>query len=162
MHTWSQFDPAWSIPELCGPAEGPLECEFRLHNPSIAIIRLGANDIEYPNDFERNLGQIVKFCLARGVIPVLGTKPDRADGEGNIINNLIRKTASAYSVPLWDYDLLAGTVPGRGLEADGVHMLGGGTRDFNSPAAMRQGDALEDLSALMVLHAIQVELGVVP
>ncbi len=161
MHTWSQFDPAWSIPELCGPTEGPLECEFRLHNPAIAIIRLGANDIHYPNDFEKNLGSIVKFCLERGIIPVLGTKPDRSEGESNLINNIIRKTASAYNVPLWDYDLIAGTVPGRGLEPDGVHMLGGGTRDFNSPVAMRQGDALEDLTALMMLHAIRTELGIV-
>lgn len=161
MHTWSQFDPAWSIPELCGPLEGPLECEIRLNNPSIAIIRLGANDTEYPNDFERNLGLIVKYCLERGIIPVLGTKPDRYEGDSNLINNIIRKTASAYSVPLWDYDLIAGTIPGRGLEQDGLHMLGGGTRNFASSAAMRAGDALEDLTALMLLHAIQEELGTV-
>lgn len=29
MHTWSQFDPAWAIPELCAPSEGPLACEVR-------------------------------------------------------------------------------------------------------------------------------------
>lgn len=159
MHTWSQFDPAWSIPEVCGPTEGPLECEIRLHNPSIAIIRLGANDTEYPNDFERNLGQIVKYCLERGIIPVLGTKPDRFEGESNLINNLIRKTASAYSIPLWDYDLIAGTIPGRGLEQDGLHMLGGGTRNYASASAMRAGDALEDLTALLLLYAIHQELG---
>lgn len=159
MHTWSQFDPAWTVPELCGPAEGPLECELRLQNPSIAIIRLGANDTDNPSLFERNLGAIVKFCLTRGVVPVLGTKPDRYEGESNLINNIIRKTAFAYSIPLWDYDLIAGTVPGRGLEPDGLHMRGGGTRDFNALAAMQAGDALEDLSALMILDAIRQELG---
>lgn len=161
MHTWSQFDPAWSIPELCGRDEGPLECEIRLQNPSIAIIRLGANDTASPGDFERYLGQIVKYCLERGIIPVLGTKPDRYEGESNLINNLIRKTASAYSIPLWDYDLIAGTIPGRGLEPDGLHMLGGGTRNFSSPAAMRAGDALEDLTALMMLDEIHRELGTI-
>lgn len=162
MHTWSQFDPDWAVSELCGPSEGPLACELRVHNPSIAIIRLGANDTEYPYDFERNLSKIVKFCLDRGIIPVLGTKPDRYEGESNLINNLIRKTASAYSIPLWDYDLIAGTIPGRGLEQDGLHMLGGGTRNFTSGSAMRAGDALEDLTALMLLHAIQEELGTAP
>lgn len=159
MHTWSQFDPEWAIPELCAPDEGPLACELRLQNPSIAIIRLGANDTEMPLLFEQQLGRIVKYCLARGIIPVLGTKPDRHEGASNLINNLIRKTASAYNIPLWDYDLIAGTVPGRGLESDGVHMLGGGTRDFNSRAAMQAGDALEDLTALMVLDAIRREVG---
>lgn len=159
MHTWSQFDPSWNIPELCASDEGPLDCEVRLQNPSIAIIRLGANDTEFPTMFERNLGRIVKYCLAHGIIPVLGTKPDRYEGQSNLINNLIRKTASAYNVPLWDYDLIAGTVPGRGLEADGLHMLGGGTRNFSSLAAMQAGDALEDLSALMVLDEIRRELG---
>lgn len=159
MHTWSQFNAEWAIPELCLPNEGPLECEVRLQNPSIAIIRLGANDTEYPYEFERNLARIVQYCLARGIIPVLGTKPDRYEGESNLINNLIRKTASAYNVPLWDYDLLAGTVAGRGLEPDGLHMKGGGTRDFSSRAAMQAGDALEDLSALMMLDALRRELG---
>lgn len=162
MHTWSEFEPAWSIPELCAPDEGPLACEIRLNNPSIAIIRLGANDTEFPHEFERNLNAIVKYCLERGIIPVLGTKPDRQEGESNLLNNIVRKTASAYSLPLWDYDLIAGTVPGRGLEPDLIHMQGGGTRDFTSPAAMRAGDALEDLTALMVLDALRRELGAEP
>lgn len=159
MHTWSQFDPAWAIPALCAPDEGPLACEVRLNNPSIALIRLGANDTEFPREFERNLVAIVKFLLERGIIPVLGTKPDRLEGESNLLNTIIRQTASAYSVPLWDYDLLAGTVPNRGLEPDLIHMQGGGTRDYRSPAAMRAGDALEDLSALMMLDAIRREVG---
>lgn len=159
MHTWSQFDPTWAIPELCAPDEGPLACEARANNPSIALIRLGANDTEFPREFERNLGAIVKYCLERGIIPVLGTKPDRLEGESNLLNNIIRETAAAHSIPLWDYDLLAGTAPNRGLEPDLIHMQGGGTRDYRSPAAMRAGDALEDLSALMMLDALRREVG---
>ncbi|MBI4670457.1 MAG: hypothetical protein HY741_02145 [Chloroflexi bacterium] len=159
MHTWSEFDPAWSLSESCATDEGPLACEVRLNNPSIAVIRLGANDTEFPGLFERHLGLIVKYCLERGIIPVLGTKPDHLEGESNLLNKIIRKTASAYSIPLWDYDLLAGTVPDRGLEPDLIHIQGGGTRDFRSAAAMRAGDALEDLSALMVLDAIRREVG---
>lgn len=159
MHTWSQFDPAWRNSEICPPTEGPLTCELRVHNSSIAIIRLGANDTEFPLLFEQNLGAIVRYCSERGIIPVLGTKPDRFEGESNLLNNLIRKTASAYDIPLWDYDLIAGTVAGRGLEPDGLHMRGGGTRDFNSGAAFGAGDALEDLTALMMLDAIDREIG---
>ncbi len=158
MHTWSQFDPAWSAPDLCAPNEGPLACEIRLNNPAVAIIRLGANDTEFPREFERNLNEIVRFCLERGIIPVLGTKPDRLEGESNLLNHIVRKTAAAHNVPLWDYDLIAGTVPGRGLEPDLIHMQGGGTRDYASPEALRAGDALEDLTALMMLDALRREL----
>jgi hypothetical protein len=158
MHTWSQFDPAWTIPELCAPDEGPLACEIRLHNPAVVIIRLGANDTEFPREFEHNLNAIVRYCLERGIIPILGTKPDRQEGESNLLNHLIRKTAAAHAIPLWDYDLIAGTVPGRGLEPDLIHMQGGGTRDYTSPEAMRAGDALEDLSALMMLDTLRREL----
>ncbi len=158
MHTWSQFDPAWSASELCAPNEGPLACEIRLNNPAIAIIRLGANDTEFPREFERNLNAIVRYCLERGIIPVLGTKPDRLEGESNLLNHIVRKTAAAHNIPLWDYDLIAGTVPGRGLEPDLVHMQGGGTRDYTSPEAMRAGDALEDLTALMMLDTLRREL----
>lgn len=159
MHTWSQFDPAWAVPELCAPNEGPLACEIRLNNPAVAIIRLGANDTEFPYEFERNLGAIVLYCLDHGIIPVLGTKPDHQEGDSNLLNNIVRKTASAYNVPLWDYDRIAGTVPGRGLEPDLIHMQGGGTRDYTLPAAMRAGDSLEDLSALMMLDTLRRELG---
>lgn len=159
MHTWSEFDPAWSVPELCAAGESPLACEIRLSNPSIAIVRLGANDTSAPQMFEQNLGLIVKYLLARGIIPVLGTKPDRTEGQSNLINNIIRKTASAYSIPLWDYDLVAGTVPGRWLEPDQLHIRAGGTRDFASPAAFQAGDSLEDLTALLLLDAVRREIG---
>lgn len=157
MHTWSQFDPAWAPVEMCAAEEGPLACEIRLNNPAVALIRLGANDTEFPREFERQLGAIVRYCLERGIIPVLGTKPDRLEGESNLLNNIVRKTAAAYNVPLWDYDLIAGTLPGRGLEPDLVHMRGGGTRDYTLTVALRQGDALEDLTALMMLDALRRE-----
>lgn len=159
MHTWSQFDPAWTPPGLCAPLEGPLACELRLQNPSVAVIRLGANDTDYPIDFQQNLTAIVKYCLERGIIPVLGTKPDRYEGQSNLINNLIRKVAAANSIPLWDYDLVAATVPGRGLEPDHLHIAGGGTRDFRSSLALHEGDALEDLTGLMMLDTIRREIG---
>jgi hypothetical protein len=34
-------------------------------------------------------------------------------------------------------------------------MLGGGTRDYNSPRAYASGDSIEDLTALLMLDAIR-------
>jgi hypothetical protein len=158
MHTWTEFDPAWVSSNQCRPNEGPLECELRLNNPSIAIIRLGANDVPEPGYFSDQLRKIVEYCLANGVIPVLGTKPDRQDGPANTINKQIAQIAASYHLPLWDYDLVAGTVPGRGLVSDKIHMRGGGTRDYTSGAAFQSGDSLEDLTALMMLDAVNQAL----
>lgn len=157
MHTWTQFSPDWA-PDHCQPDEAPLACELRLQNPSVAFIRLGANDTSDPPLFRANLRRIVLYCLERGIIPVLGTKPDRHEGPANTINNLIRQTASGFNIPLWDYDLIVGTVPGRGLESDLIHMRGGSTRNFGSPAAFAGGDSIEDLTALLMLDAIHREV----
>ena len=158
MHTWTEFDPSWVALDQCRSNESPLGCEFRLNNPSIAIIRLGANDVPEPQVFAQDLTQIVQYCIANGVIPVLGTKPDRQEGPANTINKLIAQVAASNRVPLWNYDLVAGTVAGRGLVADEVHMRGGGTHDYSSAAAFQEGDSLEDLTALLMLDAISRNL----
>lgn len=158
MHSWSEFDPAWADPARCKPDEGPLACEFRLNNPSLVLIRLGANDVNSSGLFNEQMRRIVEFCMARGAIPVLGTKPDRLDAD-NALNKLVYKMASDYAIPLWDYDLIAGTVPGKGLQSDRVHYLGGGSRDYGSPSAFRSADSLEDFTALLMLDALSREVG---
>lgn len=159
MHTWSEFDPVWVALSFCRSGEGPLACELRLNNPGIAIIRLGANDYYTPRVFEEQLHKIVDTTLAAGVIPVLGTKPDRMEGPANTLNGMIMQTANAYAIPLWDYDTIAATVPGKGLVSDGVHFRGIGSHDFTTAAALASGDSLEDLTALMMLDAIRREVG---
>lgn len=158
MHTWTQFDATWAPPDSCQPGEAPLYCELRLQNPSLAFIRLGANDTTEPGLFKKNLTRIVQYCLDRGIIPVVGTKPDRYEGPSNTINNLVRQVAAQFAIPLWDYDVIVGTIPGRGLEKDQIHMRGGGTRNFASARAFQSGDSVEDLTALLMLDAIHREL----
>lgn len=159
MHTWSEFDPTWVNSNRCQSDEGPLECELRVNNPSIALIRLGANDYYAPLDFNTQLRKIVETCLAYGVIPVLSTKPDRMEGQANTLNKTVAQVASAYAVPLWDYDLIVATIPGKGLEKDGVHFIGSVSRDYSSKQTLKNGDALQDLTGLLMLDAIRQELG---
>ncbi|MGB8644789.1 MAG: hypothetical protein WCF84_06100 [Anaerolineae bacterium] len=157
MHTWTEFDPTWNNPDLCQPGETPLACEFRLTNPSVVIIRLGANDVPEPASFKVELEKILDFWIGKGVIPIVGTKPDRQDAD-NSINNIVRQTAVTYRIPLWDYDAVVGTIPGRGLEADHVHMRGGGSHDYTAPSTLSGGDSVEDLTALMMLEAVRREM----
>lgn len=158
MHTWSEFDPSWADPKLCQAGEGPLACELRVQNPSVVIIRLGANDVSTPKYFEQQLRRIIDLGLAKGIVTVLGTKPDRLEGPDNTLNKIIANVAREYNVPLWDYDLVAGTVPGKGLGTDKVHFKGGGSHDYTTAASFAAADSLEDLTGLAALDAIYREV----
>jgi hypothetical protein len=158
LHTWSVFDLTWTDKDSCKPDETMLACELRLQNPSVIIIRLGVNDIRKPEQFDENLRRIVRFCIDNGVIPILGTKPDRREGDQNTINGMIRQVAADYNLPLWDYDLVAATLPARGLSDDNVHMLNNSNNhNYTLSGTFDSGYAMHDLSALMMLDAIRRE-----
>jgi hypothetical protein len=155
MHTWTEFDPTWTITDTCQTDETPMGCEFRLTNPSVVIIRLGANDYGDPVMYDRTMRQILDFWISYGVVPVLGTKPDRQEGPQNTINGIIAELAAEYRIPLWDYDKVAATVPNRGLDKDNIHMLASNSHDYAANATYQSGDPLEDLTALMMLDAVR-------
>ena len=153
LHAWTVFDPIYANKSICLPDEHVLACEFRLHNPAIVLVRLGSNDIGAPSLYESNMRQIVQFSIENGVIPVLGTKADRREGS-NQNNDILRQIAADYQIPLWEFDIVAGTLPGRGLDVDGVHMNTFYAHDYTQPVAFQRGHAMHNLSALMVLDAI--------
>ncbi len=150
LHTWSVFDPMWANDHYCEPRETMLACEFRLHNPAYLFVRLGSNDLGAPTATERNLRAVIEFCIENGVIPIMGTKGDRRDGTRT--NDIIRRLADEYNVPLWDYDLVAGTLPGRGVGSDGVHLTTWYAHDYTNPEAFRRGYGVHNLTALIALY----------
>jgi LysM repeat protein len=157
LHAWTLFDPTWADKTRCLGNEAPLPCEIRLHNPSILFIRLGSNDYGVPDLFDENIRLAVEYALEQGVIPVIGTKADR--GEGSDINNeILRQIAADYDLLLWDYDLLAGTLPGRGLDADNVHMTTFYAHDYTQLEAFQRGHSMHNLTALMVLDTLWKEV----
>ena len=153
LHSWTANDPAWAEPGLCLPNETPVACEIRVHNPSILFIRLGTNDIGVGGMFEANMRQIVDTALAAGVVPIIGTKGDRHEGS-NENNDILRRIAADYRIPLWDFDRVADTLPGRGLDVDAAHMNTFFAHDYDDPTAFTRGHAMHNLTALMVLDAV--------
>lgn len=151
-HVWALFDTTWSNPAICAPGETPLECEFRLHKPSIALIRLGTNEAHHPQMFEQDLRRVLEFALERGTIPVLGTKADRREGSDQI-NAIIRALAAEYRVPLWDFSKAAETIPARGLMPDGFHLTYF-PPNFSEPLALQSGHGMQNLTALIMLDTI--------
>lgn len=153
LHTWSVFDPMWS-PSECETGEHMLACEFRLYNPSIIFIRLGTNDRGQEDLTRENFEDIVSYCIVNGVIPILGTKADRFDGD-NSTNAIIREIAESYDLPLWDFDLLAQALPNHGLNQDDVHLSFFYEHDWRLARGFTTGHGLHNLTGLIVLDEIR-------
>lgn len=153
LHTWSVFDPGWAPKPTCSAGENLLACEIRLNRPAVLFVRLGSNDRGVPNATERNLRRIIEYAIEQGVIPVMGTKGDRREGS-NINNEIIMRLAEEYRVPLWDFDRVAATIPGKGLGSDGVHMTTYFAHDYRNAQAFQRGYSLMNLSALVVMEQI--------
>ena len=155
LHSWTVFDPMWADPEWCEGGEDLITCEFRLQNPGVLFVRLGSNDAGSPSGFRFNVKEVIEFARDHGVIPIIGTKADRFEGS-NENNDILRALADEYDVPLWDFDRLADTLPGRGLDTDGVHLIIDELpHDYTDPAAFQRGHAMQDLSALIVLDQVR-------
>lgn len=158
LHSWSALNATWADKTQCNPNETPVGCEFRLHKPSMTFIHLGANDTDTPKYFGENMQKLVDFCVQSGVIPILSTKADRFKDPGNVFNKTIRELAEENQVPLWDFDLVAETLPGRGLGEDNVHMTSFYSHDYTLPEAFQRGHSVHNLTALIVLDRIWREI----
>lgn len=114
-----------SDPQICRSNETPLECEFRVWNPSIAIISMETWTEGRPTAaYEGYLRQIVDFVIARDVVPILATKADNLEKDHSI-NRIIAQVAYDYDIPLWNFWAAADPLPGHGLTEDGFHLTNG-------------------------------------
>ena len=147
------LDPMWANPAYCSPGENLLTCEVRLHNPSILLIRLGTNDGS-ADLYHTYMSQIIEYALDNGIVPILGTKADRFEGDDSI-NEATRQLAAAYRVPLWDFDAVAATLPNRGLTDDHAHLSVYQNNDYTDPETYQRGYPMSDLSTLVVLDAVR-------
>ncbi len=154
QHAWTAMNPRYVDLTKCQKGESPTSCELRLWNPSLAIIRLGPNDAGNVKFFEQNFRPLIEYLINRGVVPILSTKADRQPGM-IAINNLMRRWAAEYKIPLWDFDLLQQSLPNRGLWTDGVHLSAFAPMDFGDPLAYQRGHAMQNLTALMMLDRLR-------
>jgi len=148
----SVLSPVWSDLNQCLADETPLACEYRLHNPSYALIMLGTNDRWHLEDFEEQLRQILEYSIGMGIVPIIGTKGDNFEGD-ETINQKIAALAREYHIPLWNYWRSIQDLPGRGLEADGVHLTWGPLR-FDDASAMKSAWTMRNLTALQSLDVV--------
>jgi hypothetical protein len=153
LNTWSIFDPFWADDEACLSGETVLECEFRVHNPSVVLIRLGANDSS-ADLFDENLRLIVAFSIENGVVPVLATRPDQTENENDEINARIRDIGVDYEVPVWNLAKVLATLPNDGVSSDGVHLTAYYAYDYTAEIAFERGNAVQNLTGLIALDTV--------
>lgn len=121
--TSSLFSRLWADPNLC-KGENPIECEYRLHRPSIAFVSLGTNGAWLTSiDYEYGMRNVIDYLIAHGVVPILSTKADDLD-EGRF-NPIVIRLAREYDVPLWDYRAAVEPLANFGLGEDAFHLTWG-------------------------------------
>ncbi len=161
--TESVLNPAQADRNLCRVGETPLECEYRVVKPAVALIMLGTNDSGGlpTSQYTANLHRIVEISINMGVIPVLSTIPpkhydSRTDGRVAEFNQIIIATARAYDIPLWNYFAVMLHLPAEGLSSDGVHpsIPPSGSSIVLDANNLKFGYAVRNLTALQVLYAL--------
>jgi hypothetical protein len=143
----------WADASQCQSGETPLDCEYRLHRPSLVVIMLGTNDVKFRREiFEANMRRIIEFWLEKDVVPVLATKADNLEGDGSI-NAIIARLAGEYDLPLWNFWRALQDLPEQGLQPDRVHLTWA-VDLFDDPEAMQKGWPVRNLTALQTLDAV--------
>ncbi len=147
-------------PKQCEKGENPIQCEFRLHNPSIAIISLETNFNDRPaDDYGKYMRQIIEYSLEQGVVPILATKGDNLEGDDSI-NAEIADIAMEYDIPLWNLWAALQPLPNQGHDTDlndGFH-LSFSRNFFDQPKNMLSGWPWRNLTALQALDAVRIGL----
>jgi hypothetical protein len=145
----------WNDWRDCNVQETPLECEYRLNQPSYAIISLGTNDANGLVPFEDKLRPVIEVTLAHGIVPILVTKADNAEGDWSI-NATIFRLAYEYQIPVWNFWLAVQSLPEHGLRSP-EHLTYGEytlTCDFSTTENMQYAYNVRNLTALQVLDAV--------
>jgi hypothetical protein len=166
MTTEALFNYQFADPESCQAGEGPLACEYRVHNPSIAIISLEQTwkpntDIE---KYSKYLRKAIEYTISQDIVPILATKADNLEGD-NQINQIIAELAWEYEIPLWNFWLAVQPLPNHGLmektptgETDMFHLTAGNNYFFDVPDTHRTGWTMRNLTALQTLDSVWREL----
>jgi GDSL-like lipase/acylhydrolase family protein len=163
LSSYVVFDPMWANHSICQTGETPLDCEYRLKRPNIALIMFGPNDVKHMDTdaYSAQMKMIVEDTLNKGIIPVLFTfsyNPD-ADLWWQSVNfNLaLADIADQYQIPLVNLWLAARILPDYGLDKDHTHLKNSGFEylKFTSGNEAFYGVTLQNLLALRVLDELR-------
>lgn len=155
------LDPTWANPHWCLDGESPLTCEYRLSNPSLALIMFGTNDVQFveAGKFEQYMRAIVEETMASGIVPVLSTFPPQPTALEQVeaYNRIIIRIAVDHDVPLVNLWLALQDTPGYGVDAEHVTSLtvpADGCAACFTEGHMEAGITVHNMITLMALNEI--------
>lgn len=163
----SVFDPLWATDPRCESGETPVACEYRLKQPSVALIMFGANDMRLVNSelYKEQMRGMIHESFQRGIIPVLSTFSFDEETEfyWQAVNNNVAlvELAEEYQIPLINLYAASRVLPNYGLEADDVHFTHSGweTLKFSNGHDVWYGTTLQNLLTLRMLDEIRRTVG---
>jgi hypothetical protein len=147
------LDPA-RAPSPCDARESPLDCEFRVVRPAIAVILLGTNDAAAPTgSYEQSMERIIARAVAAGILPVLTTLPEMVNRDTGAYSEFVRDLAGRWDLPLIDLAAALEPLPRHGLGPDGIHLSWVEPAVFE-PQYLQDGMTMRNLLTLQMLDAL--------
>jgi hypothetical protein len=155
------LDVTWANPEWCAGSENPLACEYRVAQPSFAVLMFGTNDVPYTEaaTYDFYLRTIVAKTLERNIVPLLSTFPTRPEDEAKskLLNQIVIKVAQDYAVPLMNLNRALEPLPHHGVDPnDTIHLSVPPDErvDVFSEANLQYGFTVRNLVTLQALDAV--------
>jgi hypothetical protein len=155
------LDATWANPQWCRGGESPAACEYRVAQPSVALIMFGTNDVEYtePEAYDFFLRTLVIETLDRDILPLLNTFPTRPENpeKSLLLNQIVVSVALDYGLPLINLNLALADLPHHGVNPDDtIHLsVPADSRvDVFSPENLQAGFTVRNLVTLQALHAL--------
>ena len=108
----TQIATGWANRTWCDFSESPLDCELRLHKPSIIFIHVGTH---WSGRNGQYLREIVEKAIDQGALPIMVTKADNLEGNYSI-NRDIAQISLEYDIPLFNFWATVQDLPNGGLD----------------------------------------------
>lgn len=156
------LDPFWTDSPACNNGESPLDCEYRLVEPSVSVIMLGRMDVTYFDEafYRENAVRVIEDSINRGIIPILTTfvvLPDNFAWENSLeFNATLVDLATEYDIPLINLWRAVQPLPRFGIGPDLTHLHHQLEQFCNFTGAETQlGGTLRNLLTLQALDLIR-------
>jgi uncharacterized protein YraI len=153
------LDRTWTDQSVCDASLSPLLCEYQVHNPAVAVIMFGTQDVLLmtPEQFNFYLREVVRFTIDADVIPILSTFPGNlARWDQTILyNQIVVQIALDYDLPLINLWRALEDLPNHGLDGTGDHLTMPLTFacDLSYPN-LSTGYAMRNLVTMQTLDAV--------
>jgi hypothetical protein len=160
--TVSVQDPIWADPTWCDANESPLQCEYNVSQPAIALIMFGTNDTTFfeAEQFNTYLRQIIDQTIEKHIVPVLYTFPERPEfpEKSILFNKIVVQIAQEYDLPLINLYTALEALPDKGINLDDpIHLSSpiDGNAGVFTPENLERGYTLRNLITLQALDVLR-------